>query len=84
MSFVVVETCQIFLFDYYYCKNAILWPWKVHFWTKKQKDVICDGSRAPKDVHVKAEAKTWSIFQKMKIKTPFYFAEKASWQAQKT
>ena len=44
MSFVVVETCQIFLFDDYYCKKAILWPRKVHFWTKKQKDVIYDGT----------------------------------------
>ena len=44
MSFVVVETFQIFLFDYYYCKNAILWPRKVHFWTTTKKDVICDGS----------------------------------------
>ena len=47
MSFVMVETCQIFLFDDYYCKNAILWHRKVHFSTKKQKDVICDGNKTP-------------------------------------
>ena len=57
MSFVMVETCQIFLFDDYYCKNAILWHRKVHFSTKKQKDVICDGI-----FQMLTDENVWNVF----------------------